>query len=570
METIPVLQSLKDLEKSSSALIHFADEKGNLKSISHAELVQKARRVAAGLHRAGVKSGEPVVLVATEPESAIVVILGCMMAGCPPAPIYPPQNIAAVPLFLKYVKHVADRAEASFFIADDQPFRIAGGVTKQSKSLRGMTRTGSLLSGDFRDFSFNGKTENPIAFLQFTSGSTSIPKGVLVTHEGLAENLRMIREACDMNERSSVVTWLPVYHDMGLIGTVLNALTLPCNLVVLPPLLFLKKPRLWLELITQYHGTHTAAPNFAYGLCARRIVEPRGVDLRSMTTFICGAEPVLPRTMEAFVQNFQVSGLSPGAMVPAYGLAEATLAVTFSPHGRGLASESVDRDKLSTERSAVLSADDNQNLRIASCGIPMRGLEVRIASDAGAALPDRSVGEIQIKGSSVTPGYIGDPQTTRDSRTADGWLRTGDLGYMVSNELFPCGRLKEIVIIRGKKYHAHDLENLASEVHGVRTGNVVAFSSQRNGSESLIVVAESRHPEKNENLGKQVRAHIAESMGISPDEVMIVPAGTLPKTSSGKLKRLETRELFEQNALLDKPSALSSIWAIAKSRLFKG
>lgn len=564
MDVIPVLQALKDLENLQQAGIHFVDEKGRLKPVTYAHLVEQARRVAGALLRRGVKPGEPVILVATEPESAVLVILGCMMAGCPPTPIYPPQDLSAVPAFLKYVKHVADRSRATFLVADEQPYRIAGSAVKEAQTLRGMEKTAILLAESASRFDFAGKTENPVAFLQFTSGSTSTPKGVMLTHEGLAANLWMIREASHMDRNSSVVTWLPVYHDMGLIGTVLNAITLPCKLVVLPPLLFLKKPRLWLELITQFAGTHTAAPNFAYGLCTRRVSDLSELNLRSMTAFICGAEPVLPKTLEAFVEHFRSAGLDPGAMLPAYGLAEATLAVTFSPHGRGLAAETVDLHRLSTDRTAIQSDGSNsRGLRVSSCGLPMPGLQVRIAAESGEVLCERRVGEIQIKGPCVTPGYVGDDDATRDSRTTDGWLRTGDLGYMAGGELFPCGRIKEIIIIRGKNYHAHDLESLVSEVPGVRTGNVVAFCLLKESGESLVIVAETRQPEK--QLAKHIRSHLAESIGITPDEVMVVPAGTLPKTSSGKLKRLETRSLYERNALLKKPSTLSAFATVVKS-----
>lgn len=565
----PVLQALKEIEHQGKTGVHFVDEKGREKFHSSADLIARAKCVAAGLRARGVQTGEPVVLVVTEPQTAILVILGCMMAGCPPTPIYPPLNLAAVPAFLAFINHVVDRSRATFLVADEQPYRVVVGVGKGNR-LRGIEKTANLLSSN-GSFEFTGKTENPIAFLQFTSGSTSVPKGVMVTHESLAANLWMIREASHMDRNSCVVTWLPVYHDMGLIGTVLNAITLPCKLVVLPPLLFLKKPRLWLELITRHRGTHTAAPNFAHGLCVRRVEDVSNLDLGSMTTFICGAEPVMPKTMEAFVAHYRNAGLSPGAMVPAYGLAEATLAVTFTPHGRGLASETVDLLKLSTERFAEpIAAGNSHGLRVSSCGPPMAGLQVRVASEAGVPLPERNVGEIQIAGPTVTPGYIGDDEATRASRTVDGWLRTGDLGYMAGGELYPCGRTKEMIIVRGKNYHAHDLEYLASEVAGVRTGNVVAFGLQKESGEVLVVVAETRDMDKQKDLAKHIRSHLAESIGIAPDDVVVVPAGTLPKTSSGKLKRLETRTLYERNTLLEKPSSLAALGTILKNRIFPG
>ena len=561
-----VLEAFAELQHVRDTGVQFANIRGELKRHSYADLIQYGRCFAGALLRSGVQRGEPVILVMTEPENAVIAILGCMIAGNPPAPVYPPMNLQAVSNFLKFIGHVADRSGATFLVADAQPYAFLGNVPHESPGIRGVERFGNLMRGSNKEEI--RLEDREIAFLQFTSGSTSAPKGVIVEHRGLAANLQMIRSASRMDQSSCVVTWLPVYHDMGLIGTVLNAITLPCNLVVLPPIVFLKKPRLWLELITQFRGTHTAAPNFAYGLCVRRVPNTEGIDLSSMTTFICGAEPVLPRTMESFVRHYSSSGLRPGAMVPAFGLAEATLAVSFSPHLRGLAVDEVDLETLSHHRRATSSPHSLKTIRVASCGTPLDGLRVRIAAESGEILRDREVGEIQIVGGSVTPGYVGDMDATRASRTHDGWLRTGDLGYFANGELHPCGRIKDIIIIRGKNFHAHDLESLASEVHGVRTGNVAAFSIHQESGEALIVVAESREEKRDQEIAKNVRAHLAETAGITPDDVMIVPAGTLPKTSSGKLKRFETRSLYQSGRLFKaKPGKFAALAVAAKSTI---
>jgi fatty-acyl-CoA synthase len=500
----------------------------------------------------------------TEPESAINAILGCMIAECPPTPVYPPMNLSGVSNFLNFIKHVASRSNATFVVADAQPYGILGNVPQNSPPVRSVLR--------FSDVMVNARpaeiphTIPEIAFLQFTSGSTSIPKGVMVTHTSLWSNLEMIRDASHMDRESCVVTWLPVYHDMGLIGTVLNAITLPCKLVVIPPIVFLKRPRLWLELITKFRGTHTAAPNFAYGLCVRRVQDQTGIDLGSMTTFICGAEPVLPQTMENFVAHYGAHGLKAEAMVPAYGLAEATLAVTFTPYLRGLKTDKVDLESLIAGRTAISSGNGAKTIRITSCGIPMNGLKIRIASEKGVIQPERTIGEIQVSGDSVTPGYINDEDATRDSRTSDGWLKTGDLGYLADGELHVCGRIKDVIIVAGKNYHAHDIESAAAEVNGVRTGNVVAFSTRSTLKESLIVIAETRDEGNSDDLSRQIRNHIAKTVGISADHVVTVPPSTLPKTSSGKLKRSETKNLYERGELGKKTSTLSNITEFIKSK----
>ena len=288
----------------------------------------------------------------------------------------------------------------------------------------------------------------------------------------------MIRTASRMDEQSAVVTWLPVYHDMGLIGTVLNAITLQIELAVMSPRTFLRDPRLWLTAIGTHRGTHTAAPNFAYGLCRKRIADPSGLDLSSMRVFICGAEPIVPETLETFAAHFAPTGLDPAALVPAYGLAEATLAVSFTPYGTGLHTEEVDATALQAEHAAREGLPGLGRLRIPSSGVAMPGLEVAVRDpDSGESLADRRVGEVVVRGPSVTPGYIHDAEATRASRTADGWLRTGDLGYLSAGHLFLCGRIKDVIIVRGRNMHAHDIEALASKMPDVRTGNVVAFGA---------------------------------------------------------------------------------------------
>ncbi len=560
-----ILDAVHELRNRKDPGISFASSSGNLRNVSSTDLINQAQKFAGGLRKIGTKEGEPVILVMTEPESAIIAILGCMIAQCPPTPVYPPLNLAAISGFLRFITHVALRSGATFVIADPQPYGILGNVTKDSPPIRGVVQ--------FSDVMTNAqpleipKTIPDTAFLQFTSGSTSTPKGVMVQHSGLAANLEMIRTACHMDSNSCVVTWLPVYHDMGLIGTVLNAITLPCKLVVIPPIVFLKHPKLWLELITQFRGTHTAAPNFAFGLCARRVSDKTGIDLGSMTTFICGAEPVLPKTMEDFVNHFVDAGLNPASLVPAYGLAEATLAVTFTPYLRGLKTDRVSIDALTAGRKAVRLDDHANTVRIASCGFPMPGLSVRIASEDGQQFAERKIGEIQVSGPSVSSGYIGDETATRESKSNDGWLKTGDLGYMADGELYVCGRIKDVIIVSGKNYHAHDLENAAAEVNGVRTGNVVAFSSKNHDGESLVVIAETRNEQRSAELGKEIRNHLAKTIGISPDHVMVVPPATLPKTSSGKLKRSETKLLYEKGELGKKTNPLLNATQVIKSKL---
>jgi acyl-CoA synthetase (AMP-forming)/AMP-acid ligase II len=562
-------QDLLEIRSLRSRGVTFIDGKGRRKSLSYAELIDAAARFAGGLRSRGMEPGDALLLALPEPEEALVAILGSMLAGCPPAPIYPPMGFLGVPAFLRYLEHVGRRAQARHVVAGSQVTPLLGAVPRDVPTVRGVDKFQAVAAGPPLGESF-AATPGATAFLQFTSGSTASPKGVQVTHGNLSANLAMIRLASRMDESSCVVSWLPVYHDMGLIGTCLNAITMGIPLVVLSPRTFLREPYLWLQAISEHRGTHTAAPNFAYGLCVKRIPTERAreLDLSSMMTFICGAEPVIARTMETFALHYAVARLSPAAMAPAYGLAEATLAVTFTPHERGLRCDVVDSASLSRDRVAVPAGREGE-MRVPSCGVAMPGLEVRIGDDEGRPLPERHVGEVQIRGPSVTPGYIHDPDATRASRTPDGWLRTGDLGYLAGGELFPCGRQKDVIIIHGRNYHAHDLEAIASELAEVRTGNVVAFGVPGRGeSEELVLVAESRAADDFDRIAREIRGRIAEALMVTPRDVQVVPPGTLPKTSSGKLKRAETKTLYIEGRLgTDKPGYLAAWQAALRSGL---
>jgi fatty-acyl-CoA synthase len=564
-----LIEALERIRRRTDRGVTFLDAKGRAKFRTYNDLYDASARFAQGLRRRGLDAGDSLILALPEPEEALIAILGSMLAGCPPAPIYPPMGFLGVPAFLRYLEHVARRAKAKRVVAGSQITPLLGAVSHDAPTITGVDRFGAVLDTSPIDRPAD-VASGSTAFLQFTSGSTASPKGVQVTHGNLAANLAMIRLGSRMDDRSCVVSWLPVYHDMGLIGTCLNAITMGIPLVVLAPRTFLRDPGLWLQAISENRGTHTAAPNFAYGLCVKRTTpeKVKALDLSSMVTFICGAEPVLPKTMERFVEHFTPAGLRPGAMAPAYGLAEATLAVTFTPYMRGMSCDAVDPGRLSQDRIATTPAAGGEQ-RVPSCGVAMAGLEVRIADEGGRPLPERYVGEVQVRGPSVTPGYIYDPEATAKALTVDGWLRTGDLGYLAGGELFPCGREKDVIIIHGRNYHAHDLEALASELPDVRTGNVVAFGVPGRGeSEELVLVAETRVVDDTERIAKEIRGRIAEAMAVTPGDVRIVPPGTLPKTSSGKLRRSETKNLYIAGELgRDRPSYLAAWKSALRSGL---
>ncbi len=517
IDSTPMLASIERLAGERHRGVTFVSARGRTFT-SYADLVDRSRRVASALRSRGLEPGDAVVVVLPDAEEAITAILGAMAAGVAPAPIYPPTGLGALPVFLRHLAHLLERSGARRLIAAGRLVPFLGAVPQPVDAFATLLHAAPG--------PFERPARDDTAFLQFTSGTTAAPRGVIVTHGNLAANLSMMRAAACVDEASKVVSWLPVYHDMGLVGAVLNAASLGIDLSLLSPLTFLRAPRLWLEEISRVGGTHTAAPNFAYGLCTKRVPDPSGLDLSTMRVFICGAEPIMPATLERFIAHFAPAGLVAGAVTPAYGLAEATLAVTFTPYQRGLL------------------CDGSATPRVPSCGVPLPGLAVRVADEEGHVRDERGVGEVQVRGPTVTPGYVRNPEETRAARTADGWLRTGDLGYFADGELYLLGRSKDVIIVRGRSLYAHDVEGVAGEHTDVRTGNVVAFGVPEADTEALALVAESRRPEDATRIAREVRGRLSEVFGVVPHDVRVVAPGTLPKTSSGKLKRGEARARY--------------------------
>jgi fatty-acyl-CoA synthase len=408
-----------------------------------------------------------------------------------------------------------------------------------------------------------GKPEREIrpddlCFLQFTSGSTSMPKGVMVSHGNLVANARAFLGPAGLNRNDSdlAVAWLPLYHDMGLIGFVLGTLICDIRSVLIPTEAFGRRPNVWLEVMHQHQASITFAPNFAYGLATKRARDRdlEGLDLSKLRIAGCGAEPINPRVMREFAQRFARCGFRAEALMPAYGMAEATLAISFHPNLSPLITDTVDAAELKLGRATPRAADPAQpqaTVELVCCGAAFPGHELKIVDEQGRSLPERTVGEIWTRGPSITQGYYGNPEVT-EAAFGQGWLRTGDLGYVVDGMLYVCGRLKDLIIIRGANFYPQDIEWAVSEVEGVRRDNVVAFSVLRDGEEVLIVSAEGNSGDA-PALRKAIAAKVAETSGLTVGHVAVVRIGSLPKTSSGKVQRRRTKALFEDGQLEEHP-----------------
>jgi fatty-acyl-CoA synthase len=385
--------------------------------------------------------------------------------------------------------------------------------------------------------------EGDTALLQLTSGSTAEPKAVRITHGNLHANISAMREAARLDpERDVMVSWLPLFHDMGMVGFLTIPMVAGLELVTVTPPDFLSRPLLWAELISKYRGTVTAAPNFAYAVLARQLARAdQELDLSSLRIALNGAEPVDPVAVEAFVEAGARFGLRPESVLCAYGMAETGLGVAFAPVETGLAVDEVDADALESAREARPGSGRAFPL----LGPPLPGIEARVLGSSGEVLPARGVGVIQLRGESVTPGYltVDGPLATQD---ADGWFDTGDEGYLVEDgQVVVCGRRKDVIIMGGRNIYPTDIERAAGEADGVRAGNVVAVrlpAGERR--ESFAVVVESRRPEEADVIRKDVISRVVSAVGVRPARVEVLPPGALPKTPSGKLRRAATAELL--------------------------
>ncbi|MFI0463325.1 fatty acyl-AMP ligase [Saccharopolyspora sp. 5N102] len=392
--------------------------------------------------------------------------------------------------------------------------------------------------------------EDATALLQLTSGSTADPKAVRITHGNLYANLRAMVSAAQLDPAHDVaVSWLPLFHDMGMVGCLTVPMAIGMSAVKVTPADFLTRPLLWPELISRYRGTVTAAPNFAYAIVGRRMAraDDGDFDLSSLRFTLNGAEPIDPAAAQAFTDAGARFGLSTDCMVCAFGMAEATLAVSFAPLGRGLEVDTVDADALEQQRRAEPASPDVERARrFALLGNPLPGLEVDVVDDSGRRLEERQVGRLRIRGEAVTPGYLtmDGPLSTQDD---DGWLDTGDEGYLVDGQVVICGRRKDVIIMGGRNIYPVDIERAACQVEGVRAGNAAAVRQDAGSRrERFAVVLESRlagDESAEKALRKEVAARIVDAVGVRPSTVVVLRPGSLPKTPSGKLRRAATASL---------------------------
>ena len=528
---------------------------GGSDAVSFAALVERAEHIAAGLAERGLEPGQSAALMLPTGLDYLATFLAVQMTGAIPVPIYPPARLGQLEDHVRRHSGILANAKARMLVTFAPALGVSRLLTAQVPGLGSVVEIAEL-DGAGRHRERPGLDESSTAFLQYTSGSTGNPKGVVLSHGDVLASLRSMAVALRATPRDVFVSWLPLYHDMGLIGAWMGSLYYGFPLVLMSPLDFLARPARWLEAIHRYGGTLSGGPNFAYELCVRRI-EPEqldGLDLSTWRLAFNGAEPVSPDTMDRFASKFAPCGFRDNAMTPVYGLAEATLGVAFTPVGRGPKVETVDADAIANRAQAVPCSDGpaRQVRRFVSCGPPIPGFEVRIVDDRGTEIGERTDGAVQFRGPSTTSGYFRNPAASRALFDGD-WLRSGDRGYVAGGELYITGRDKDLIVRAGRNLYPYDLEAAVGEIEGVRKGCVAVFatSDQDAGTERLVVVAETRdeNPERRREIADVIARTATVELGAGPDEIVLSPPHTVLKTSSGKIRRTAVRDLFESGAL---------------------
>jgi 1-acyl-sn-glycerol-3-phosphate acyltransferase len=516
--------------------------------ITYGELWAQAGAVAAGLRARGVARADAVALMLRTEPGFFGAFFGVLLAGAVPVPIYPPTRPSHLEEYARRQVKILDNARARLLVTFPEVERVAGLLRARVRSLAGVTTLARLAAAEAAAVPAAG-ADDP-ALIQYTSGSTGDPKGVLLSHANLLANIRALGRALGVGPDDVCVSWLPLYHDMGLIGLWLGALYHGVPAVILPPLAFLARPARWLRAISAHRATISAAPNFAFDLCVKRVTDAdlEGVDLGRWRLAMNGSEPVSPETIERFTRRFAPYGFRAGAMCPVYGLAESSVGLTISPPGGGPRIDRVRREPFErTRRAEPAAPGDASALAFVSCGAPLPGHEVRIVDAAGQPLPERVEGGVEFRGPSVTSGYFRNAAATA-AVLHDGWMDSGDLGYRAAGELYVTGRRKDVIIKAGRNLYPQEVEELVGDVPGVRKGCVAAFGvgDPAIGTERLIVVAETRAraAAARAQLEAAVRERVVDALGLPADTVLMAAPGSVLKTSSGKIRRSATREAW--------------------------
>ncbi|HEX7384631.1 MAG TPA: AMP-binding protein [Burkholderiaceae bacterium] len=540
---------------------------------TQASVLRRARGVAAALQRAGLTPGEAVALMLPTGLAFFEVFAGIWLAGGVPVPIYPPLRPAQIEDHLRRQAAILANACAVLLVSDARALPAARILRAGAPALRGLLDI-EQLAGDADAWQPVARGADDVALLQYTSGSTGQPKGVVLTHANLLANLRTMGRALEAAPGDVFVSWLPLYHDMGLIGAWMGSLYHGLPLVVMPPQDFLARPSRWLRAIHRHGGTLSAAPNFAYEIVAAKVPDDElcGLDLSRWRVAANGAEPVHAATLARFAARFARFGFDARALMPMYGLAESGVGLAFPPLRRGPRIDRIDRRALHSAGRADPAAG-GEAMEVVGCGMPLAGHEIRVVDARGAELPERHEGRIEFRGPSATSGYFRNPEATRALFHGD-WLDSGDVGYVAEGEIFLTSRVKDLIIRGGHNIHPYDLEEAVGRLPGVREGCVAVFGAAdpTSGTDRIVVLAETRPVDAaaRATLRERIGELSIALLGAPADDIVLAPPRTVLKTSSGKIRRAACRERYEQGRLgaaaRPVPWQLVRLWADALAR----
>jgi acyl carrier protein len=536
------------------------DEKKEI-PISYRALWEGAARYAARLKDAGLAPGQTVAIMLPTSADYLFCFYGVLLAGGIPVPLYPPARLSTIEDHMTRHVQILRNCEAALMITIPEAKTLAWLLRAQVESLRNV-----LVPQDFEAareaFTPVRGRAGHIGFLQYTSGSTGNPKGVVLTHANLLANVRAMGKAARATQEDVFVSWLPLYHDMGLIGGCFATMYLGFPVVLMSPLAFLSRPSSWLRAIHRHRGTISGGPNFSYELCLRRIPESEmeGLSLETWRFAFNGAEPVSPETMAAFQDKFARWGFKRNAMSPVYGLAECTVGVAFTTPGERYRIDVLDRERFSSTGKAIdAQPSDPAPLKVVGCGHVVDGHDLRVVDAAGLELPDRHEGMLQFRGPSATSGYYRNPEATKALFQGE-WLNTGDRAYLSEGMVYITGREKDIIIRGGRNISPYELEEAVGDLAGVRRGCVAVFGSPdpASGTERIVVLAETRQDDRavHETLKKRINELAVSLLGSPADDIVLAPPHTVPKTSSGKIRRVAAREYYERGPDAVRPQAV--------------
>ena len=510
-------------------------------------VLDDARRMASAMQARGVGPGDRVALLGSTSRPLVTAIEATWLASAGVIVLPLPTRLGSEEEFRAQTRARVALGEVALTVAD--PEFVSEGVLDADDPT--VTTFGDLAAAADGPggSSYERPSDDPdaTAILQFTSGSTDDPKGVVIPGRCVIDNLAGIADRVPIDQDDdTVTTWLPLYHDMGLVANAAYAMTYGSHLVIAPPARFISSPAKWMEWMDAYGGTWTLAPNFALSMAARLLAHGERLDLSRCRCLGSGSEPVSADVMERFTEAAGAHRLDPGVMYAAYGMAEATVCISVPAMGTGFTADVVDGETLEYELEAVPVPKDHPRARpLARCGPPLKGMEMRICDpDSGHPQSAGTLGEIELRGPSVVPGYFQRPDATAAAFRPGGWLRTGDLGYLSQGDVVICGRLKDLIIVGGRNIFPEDLERAAQGVDGVRTGNVIAFGVDGGHKGDAVVIVAEVKSDETARVRDDISKAVSDAVGLRPEDIVLLRPGALPKTSSGKLRRSICRSRY--------------------------